>query len=269
MGGIGDIASMGFAGAGSGQGKGSAGLTPQESKDVTSAESSLVNLIGEQATNAEQMYKLAEPGMVQAQNFYETLASGDPGAIMRATAPTAQAASEAATGARANIMANAPPGGEKNLALEQVDRDRAAQIAKTASGASLGAENALAKLGTTGVGLSTSESGAAVGAAGGLAGMGQLRIASQQQQMEQKGQSMWPIALLAQGPNTGKGGGAGGALGQNVPGPSFGGGDFSGASMASNFGGGSDFSDFGTMDAGSMFPASAPSGGGIAADVFA
>jgi hypothetical protein len=269
MGGIGDIATMGFSGAlgGSGGKGGSAGLTPQETKDLTSAESSLVGLIGQQATNAQQLYQLEEPGLVQATNFYENLASGDPGAIMRAIAPTAQAASQAATGARSNIMANAPPGGEKNLALEQVDRDRAAQIAKTSSGASLGAENALAKLGTTGVGLSTSESGAAVGAAGGLAGMGQLRIQSQQQQMEQKGQSMWPIALLAQGPNTGKGGSS---LGQTVPAPNFsGGGDFAGAGAGTAFGASGDYSDFGTMDAGSLFPSSTTSGGGIAADVFA
>lgn len=247
---------------GKGQQKGSAGLTPQETTDLTSSEAALTKLVGEQAANAQQLYQLEEPGLVQATNFYETLASGDPGAIMRATAPTAQAASEAATGARRNIMANAPAGGEKNLALEQVDRDRAAQIAKTSSGASLGAENALAKLGTTGIGLSQGEAGSAVGAAGGQAGLGSLRIQSQQQQMEQKGQSMWPIALMAQGPNTGKGGGSGGALGQDVPASSGGGGSYFGGANASDFGGGGDFSDFGTMDAGTSF-APASGGGGL------
>lgn len=251
-----DVASMGLSSMG---GKGSAGLTPTETKDLTTSEDALTKLVTQQAGNAESLYNLTEPGLVQAENFYSTLASGDPSAIMRATAPTAQAASSAAAGARANIMANAPPGGEKNLALEKVDIDRAAQIAKTSSGASLGAENALAKLGTEGVGLSERATGAAVGAAGGLSGLGSMRLQSQQQQMEQKGQSMWPIAILAQGPNTGKGGSS---IGATVSGPSGGGGGgYFGGASASDFGGVSDFSDFGTMDAGSSIAPVAGGGG--------
>lgn len=177
-----------------GKGGSTPGISPGVQQGLLSNENALVQIAQQQSGNAEQLYKLTEPGLVTAENFYETLASGDPGAIMRAIAPTAQAASSAATGAKSNIMANAPPGGEKNLALEQVDVNRGAEIAKTASGASLAAPNALGQLAGQGVGESISASGAATGAlsAGSstLGSLGGLQLQGQQLQMEQKGQQL-------------------------------------------------------------------------------
>ena len=242
-------------------GKGSTpGISPATQTALTTDESALVGLAGQQAQNAQTEFNLAEPGQVQAENWYSALAGGDPAAIMRAIAPTAQAASQATAGAKANIMANDPAGGEKNLALELADVNRGRQIASTASGASIGAENALAKMGTSGVGLSEGLAGSAISgygaASGSTLGSGQLQLQSQQLQMEQKGQSLWPVSLAASGGM--KGGSSLGSLQGGMGGGGFGGGsggggsqDFSdelGGAGDSNFGG-TVGSDAGTMGA--------------------
>jgi hypothetical protein len=181
------------------------GSTPGPSQQVTSGEtadqSALAALVGQQTQQSNTLFNLTEPGLVQSENFYESLASGDPGAIMRATAPTAQAANQAATGAKANIMANDPAGGEKNLALEQADLGRASSIASTASSASLGANNALGSLAGQGIGESQQGAGIASSALGtslsGWQGLGSLQLQGQQLQMEQKGQQLGSLGALA------------------------------------------------------------------------
>jgi hypothetical protein len=127
-------------------------VSPQVQQGMLANETALTNIATEQNANAQQLYQLTEPGLVQSEDFYERLASGDPAAIMKAIAPTAQAASSAAAGAKSNIMANAPAGGEKNLALEMTDVNRGAQVAQAASGATLAAPNALGQLAGQGIG---------------------------------------------------------------------------------------------------------------------
>lgn len=181
------------------------GSTPGPSQQVTAGETAdqnaLASLIGQQTQQSNQLFNLSEPGLVQAENFYQTLASGDPGSIMRATAPEAQQTAQATSGARANIMANDPAGGEKNLALEQTDINRGAQIASTASGASLGANNALGQLAGQGIGESQQGASLASSAAGqslsGWNSLGGLQLQGQQLQMEQKGQELGAFGSLA------------------------------------------------------------------------
>lgn len=182
-------------------GKGApAGPSPEVEKGMLDNQSALVKIAQGQAKNAEQLYNLTEPGLVTAENFYETLASGDPGAIMRAISPAAQQTSEAAAGAKRNIMDNAPSGGEKNLALEMVDVGRGAEVAHLASGATVGAPNALAQLAGQGVGESISAAGTGISgfssANQGLASLGNMQIQEQQIQAEQKGQMMGGIGSL-------------------------------------------------------------------------
>jgi len=93
---------------------GPSGPSPEVEQGMLQNQSALVKIAQGQAKNAEQLYQLTEPGLATAENFYETLASGDPGAIMRAISPAAQQVNEASVGAKSNIMANAPSGGEKN-----------------------------------------------------------------------------------------------------------------------------------------------------------
>lgn len=184
-------------------GKGSSsGVDPAVQQGMLSNQSALVQIAQGQAKNAEQLYQLTEPGLITAEDFYSTLASGDPGAILRAISPGAQQVSEAATGARANIMANEPAGGEKNLALEQVDVGEGAQIGKMASGATVNAPNALAQLAGQGVGESISAAGTGISgySAGSqtLASLGNLDIQEQQIQAEQKGNVLGSATGLAQ-----------------------------------------------------------------------
>ena len=143
---------------------GGKGSTPGPQQNVTQGEtqdqSALAQLVNQSTQQSNQLYNLTEPGLASAENFYQTLSAGDPAAIMRAVAPTAQAASQAQQGANANIMANDPAGGEKNLALEQSNIARQSQIASTASGASLNAPNALGQL--AGQGIGESQQGASI-----------------------------------------------------------------------------------------------------------
>jgi hypothetical protein len=144
---------------------------------------------------------MTEPGLVQSEDFYQNLASGDPAAIMKAIAPTAQAASSSAAGAKANIEANSPAGGEKNLALEQVDVNRGAQVSQAASGATLAAPNALGQIAGQGIGEGISSAGAATGSLSAAnQGFGQMQsqqFQGQQLQMEQKGQTLGALGGLA------------------------------------------------------------------------
>lgn len=183
-------------------GKGqTAGISPQVQQEMEQNESALVSIAQGQAANANQLYQLTEPGLVSAEDFYQTLAAGDPAAIMRAIAPTAAAASQATAGAKANILANDPAGGEKNLALEMADVGRGQTIAQAASGATLAAPNALGQLAGQGVGESISAANTATSGLGtansGLASLGGLQIQGQQLQAEEKGQQFGIFGSLA------------------------------------------------------------------------
>jgi hypothetical protein len=176
-------------------------VSPQISQEMESNESALVNIAQGQATNAQQLYNLTEPGLVQSEDFYSKLASGDPAAIMQAIAPAAQQTAQAASGAKANIEANSPAGGEKNLALENVDVSRGAQIASSASGATLSAPNALGQIAGQGINAGISSAGQATGALNSantdVGNLQSLTFQGQQLQMEQKGQTLGALGGLA------------------------------------------------------------------------
>lgn len=175
---------------------------PALTQSMISNSNTLTDIAKEQAGHATQLFQETFPGLQTAEDFYQTLASGDPAAIMRAIAPTAQAATQSAEGAKRNIMANTPSGGEKNLALEATDIPRESIISSTASGASMGAPNALASLAGQGVGESIGAAGTASSGLGtanqGLGDVGNMQLKSAEIQAQEKGNVL---------------GGVGGALG--------------------------------------------------------
>jgi hypothetical protein len=179
--------------------------TPGVSSGVTSGEQADINqltgLASQQQSNANQLFNLAEPGLQQATSFYQTLASGDPFAISRAISPAAQQITQASQGATQNIMNNAPAGGEKNLALEQVQGQAGAQIGNVASQGYLGSFNALGGLSGQGIGESQGASGQALsGISSAISGYGQLgqqQLASQELQLQSKGQTLGAFSGLA------------------------------------------------------------------------
>lgn len=154
----------------------------------------LTNLATQQAGNSSKLFQAAFPGFGQAENFYQTLATGDPYAIARAIAPATQQIDLATAGAKQNILNNSPAGGERNLALEEADVNRGAQVGQTASNGFLNSFNALAQLAGQGVGQSISGAGTAISGLG-AANQGWTNL--YQLGNEQKGSQLGLLGNLA------------------------------------------------------------------------
>ena len=154
----------------------------------------LTSLLGQQSGESSQLFNLAFPGMQTSQNFYEALASGSPDLISKVIAPAAQQVSQQATGAKQNIMADAPAGGEKNLALENVNVSQGDQLGKLASQGYTGSFNALAQLGSGGVSQSQSAASTAI-SAGSAAGSQYQNLVNEH--IAQKGTSLGAFGGLA------------------------------------------------------------------------
>jgi hypothetical protein len=182
-------------------GKGSTGPSPAVQQGLLSNETALTGIAEQQNTNAQQLYQASFPGFQSAEQFYGALSTGDPYAIARAISPATQQITEQADAAKANILRNSPAGGEKNLALEQVDVNRGAAVGGTATNAFLGSYNALAQL--AGQGINENISSAGVGVSGlsagsqSLQGLGQLQLEGQEIQAQQKGSTLGAFSSLA------------------------------------------------------------------------
>lgn len=177
-----------------GSGKGGAPSNPALEQSQTQVNNQLASILGTQSGESQQLFNLAFPGMQQSSEFYQALASGSPGLIARAIAPAAQQVSQATAGAKANILANAPAGGERNLSLEQADVTQGAQLGQLASQGYLSAQNALAQMGGQGVSLGQGAANTAIGA-GSAASQGYGQIISEN--IQQKGQTLGAIGGLA------------------------------------------------------------------------
>ena len=150
----------------------------------------LTSLMGQQEGQSSQLFNLAFPGMQQSENFYSALASGSPDLISKVIAPAAQQLQEKSAGAKQQIMSSAPAGGEKNLALENVDVAQGAQLGSLASQGYTGSFNALAQLGGQGVGLGQGAASTAI-SAGNAAGQDYGSLVNAQ--VQQKGASLGAI----------------------------------------------------------------------------
>ena len=177
-------------------------MSPDVEAGMLKNQNALAQIATSQQQKSEDLFRLTEPGMAQAEDFYSKLASGDPAAIMRAIGPAAGQIEQAATGATKNVMETAPAGGEKNLALANIQAGRGAEVGKVASEAYLKAPAALASLAGQGVGESISAAGTGVSglsaASSGLASLGGLQIEQAQFQAQQKGSMLGGLGTIAQ-----------------------------------------------------------------------
>jgi hypothetical protein len=174
-------------------GKGGSGMSENYQDAMAANSTALTNLAQQQGANSEKLFNESNPGFEKAESFYSALSSGDPYAISRAIAPAAQQINESTAGAKQNILASDPNGGEKNLALEQADVAQGAEIGKLGSGAYTGSFNALASLAGQGTGEGIASAGAATSAYGASnQGWGQIG----QMQIEQKGNSLGALSSL-------------------------------------------------------------------------
>jgi hypothetical protein len=139
------------------------------SKPVSSADSekSQALLAGQMAATGatetaegSKLFNMALPGLEQSESYYGKLASGDPQALARANAPAIQSITKSTDSAKKNIMQNNPRGGERNLALEEADLSKGAQIGQLETGSYLSSFGSLAGLGGQNVGQGTSAQGA-------------------------------------------------------------------------------------------------------------
>lgn len=172
----------------------SSGVSSDQSQ-IAANDSALVSLAQGQASNANQLFQASFPGVQQAEGFYSTLASGDPYAISRAIAPASQQISAATAGAKANILNNAPAGGEKTLALEQADVSQGAQVGQAATGSFLNSFSALGALGGQNIGESISAAGTGIS---GLNSANQGAFGSANLSIQQKGAQLGALSSLGQ-----------------------------------------------------------------------
>jgi len=174
---------------------------------VTSGEqansNALVAIAQQQNQNSQTLFNESNPGFTAAENFYGSLATGDPGKIALATAPATQQIDQATASAKQNIIQNAPAGGEKALALEQADVSQGAQVGQVRSGAFLNSFNALAQLAGQGTGESISAAGTGISglnaSTSALGQIGNQQLQSQEIQAQQKGSVLGALGSLGGG----------------------------------------------------------------------
>jgi len=196
---------------------GSVGASDSVTSGLQGDADALTKIALSQSQNAQTLFSQSLPGFSRAEEFYRNLSTGDPAAIARATAPIAASADTAAAAAKANILNTGPAGGEKTLALEQVDVNRGKQVGDAATSSFLGSFNALSSLAGQGIGESQSAAGLGISGYGSgastLSNLGGLQLQGQQIQAEQKGNSLGALsslggdaATLGAGALAGKGG---------------------------------------------------------------
>lgn len=140
------------------------------------------------AAEGSKLFTLALPGLEQSESYYGKLASGDPTALARANAPAIAGIDKQAEAAKKNIIQDNPRGGERNLALEEADITKGAQISNLTTGSYASSFGSLAGLG----GQNVSQGNAAT--ATGLQGLnaagnqyGQLQQLNNEQKSTQLG----------------------------------------------------------------------------------
>jgi len=143
---------------------------------------------------AGQLFQASFPGFEQSEQYYQQLASGDPAAIARAIAPATQQINEQADASKKRIEQDAPRGGTKNLALEENDINKGAQVGNLATQSYLGSFQNLAGLAGQGVGESTSQTGTAIN---GLSAAGNQYSNVANQEAEGKASQLGFISSLA------------------------------------------------------------------------
>lgn len=118
----------------------------------------------QQQQESSQLFSMALPGLEKSEGYYGKLASGDPAALSRANAPAIQGITQATNSAKSNIVADSPRGGERNLALDNADINKGAQVSQLTTGSYTNAFPSMASL--SGQNVSQSNAAANTGLSG-------------------------------------------------------------------------------------------------------
>jgi hypothetical protein len=132
---------------------------PSASSEQTQSQLTQQQIATSQQANAEsaQTYATTAPGLSTAENYYQSLASGNPSAIFQSIAPAVGQVNAASQGAVQQIQQNMPRGGAEQLAVANVEQQRAGQIGNLGTQAYTGSFPALAALSQGGLSLSANE----------------------------------------------------------------------------------------------------------------
>jgi hypothetical protein len=177
---------------------------PTQSEQATQGQITQGQLQIEQAqqANSNQLYNLTEPGLASTENFYQTLASGNPQAIQTATAPATQQIAQNYNQTATALSAEMPRGGARDLALQQSQISKEGAIGSTQANAYLGSFPALASLAGEGIGMSTNEISQALSAFSGASSSNQ---AAGQMSGAGKAETLGFLGSLGQSAATGAG----------------------------------------------------------------
>jgi len=143
-----------------------------------------VSLGQQQNQRAQQLFGLEMPAFKTAENYYQTLASGDPAALARAIAPASNQIALNTQAAKQNIRDTLPRGGVEQLAEAEAGISGTAQRGMLTSSAYTSAFPALANLGSGLGGLSIGNVNSAISAFGGASSSNQAAAQMQQAQKE-------------------------------------------------------------------------------------
>ena len=124
---------------------------PEPSAAAQASQANLANQMAAtgatETAEGSKLFNMALPGLEQSESYYGKLASGDPNALARANAPAVQAITKSTDSAKKNIMQDQPRGGERNLALEEADLSKGAQVGQLETGSYTSSFGSLAGLG--------------------------------------------------------------------------------------------------------------------------
>jgi hypothetical protein len=126
-----------------------------------------VKLAQEAEARNSELFKLTEPGLKTAEDYYTKLSTGDPHAIFQAIAPAAEQVATQFNASKQNIADTSPRGGVRDLAMAETDMGKAGQIGRLGSQTFLSSFPALASLAGQGIGLSLGELSNSISAFGG------------------------------------------------------------------------------------------------------
>jgi len=135
----------------------------------------------QQQAQSNTLFNESQPGFQTAENYYTKLASGNPQAIFQSIAPAVGQIDTASQGAVQNIQQNMPRGGAEQLAVANVQQQRAGQVGNLGTQAYTGAFPALASLSQGGLGISGNEIAGAISAssAGSTSNQAEMQVQAQ------------------------------------------------------------------------------------------
>ena len=174
-------------------GDGGLGSTQANQQGLSTSQQDLAK---QAASRSAALFDMSMPGMKTAENYYQSLASGNPTEIFKTIAPATEQLKAQNAGVKQNISDTMPRGGEQNLAKEMADINTSSNIGTLATKSYTGAPAALAQLGNQNIGLSTNQMANAIS---GYGSAGQTMSNVAQEQAAQKASQM---GMLGSGMST-------------------------------------------------------------------